>query len=76
MINLFKMLLFNHQAYQKRKFIFFKFQEESIKKLKDKQNNLHINTYYQSLSLPMSTTNVSLHLKYSMVFLGHMMRKR
>lgn len=41
MINLFKMLLFNHQTYQKRKFIFFKFQEESIKKLKDKQNNLH-----------------------------------
>lgn len=49
MINLFKMLLFNHQAYQKRKFISFKFQEESIKKLKDKQNNLHISSYYQSL---------------------------
>lgn len=47
MINLFKMLLFNH--HQKRKFIFFKFQEESIKKLKDKQNNIHINSYYQSL---------------------------
>lgn len=41
------MLLFNH--HQKRKFIFFKFQEESIKKLKDKQNNIHINSYYQSL---------------------------
>lgn len=41
------MLLFN-QAYQKRKFTFFKFQEKSTKKKKniERQNNLHRNSYY------------------------------